>query len=484
MWQPIDASLATEPSGRVRAKRHPLNPSLGARSDDAELVSVDVEGKRAWLSLEDAGAARAAVADGKVDYRDVRADTDLTYEITAGTVKETIRLRKPPAAGSASWRFRLGTAGLTPQLTESGEVSFVDGAGVAVFGMPPVEVWDSSGSADHPPALTGGRYMLEKATDGWFLTVSVDEAWLRDSKRVYPVSVDPTFSFGTDDNRAYKSDGVSCQYCGARFGNPLDQNKIWRSVVHFDLSSLWGRALVSARMDAHSNREVAPADRTANAYLYHATALDINGVGEFLGSGLIGQVGSITDSRFTDFVRAMINNRNAAPYFMFIGDETPNVWTYKNVNVGLSIDTGTAPPAPVRTGPADFSVQTTLSPTLSVNPVSDPDGDPVKYCFQVATGPDGKSGVVVNSGCQSSPSWTVPVGVLQDGVSYTWLASAYSGITTTPSSVGHFKVDQRIGERGPAPVDTVGPVTVNLAMATCSPPRPRRRSPRWVAPRV
>jgi hypothetical protein len=31
-WQPVDTGLVTEPSGRVRVKRYPLNPSLGARA--------------------------------------------------------------------------------------------------------------------------------------------------------------------------------------------------------------------------------------------------------------------------------------------------------------------------------------------------------------------------------------------------------------------------------------------------------------------
>jgi hypothetical protein len=302
-WHPIDIGLTTEPSGRVRVNRHPLSPSLAPRGDDPALVSVDVEGKRAALSLEQATAAKATVDGGKVGYADVRPDTDLTYDVTPDSVKETIRLKKPPAPGSASWRFRLNTAGLTPRVTDSGEVAFVDGAGTAVLGMPPVETWDSSGTKDHPPALTGGRYQLEQAKDGWVLTVSVDEAWLRDPKRVYPVGVDPTFAIAADRAINYKSDGFSCDFCDIRFGNPLDRGFIWRSVFHFDYSAAAGRNVVSARLDLSGVGDPAAVDRTYNADLYHATALDINGVGEYLGSGLVGQVGRISDSRFADYLR-------------------------------------------------------------------------------------------------------------------------------------------------------------------------------------
>ncbi|WP_228708200.1 hypothetical protein [Amycolatopsis keratiniphila] len=91
---------------------------------------------------------------------------------------------------------------------------------------------------------------------------------------------------------------------------------------------------------------------------------------------------------------------------------------------------------------------------MSVKPVTDPYGDAVKYCFRIATGADGKSGVVVESGCLTTPTWTVPTGILHDGVAYTWQALTCSGsTTTTPTWIGHLKVDQRIGDHGPSPVE-------------------------------
>jgi RHS repeat-associated protein len=353
---------------------------------------------------------------------------------------------------------------LTPRVAGDGSVVFADAAGKTVVVMPPIATWDSSGSADRPPAVTGGRYELEPAGDGWVLTVSVDEAWLRDPARVYPVSVDPTFATGDDQSISYKSDGATCTNCGLKIGNPLDSGAVWRSVFHFDYSSLFGQTVVGARMDVSNTRTPVGVDKTYNADLYHATAFDFNGVGAALASAYVGQVGSFSDTRLTQDIATAVANRDNRPYFMLVGAEIANVWTYKNLAVTLTVDLGHAPPMPDLTAPPDNSVQTTLTPTLTVNPVSDQDGDPVKYCFRVATGNDGKSGVVVESGCQSSPAWTIPSGVLQDGVAYTWQASTYSGASmVTQPYVGHFRVDQRVGDKGPAPSDGLGPVTVNLA---------------------
>jgi len=470
VWQPVDAGLQVDPrTRRSAAKRHPLNPSLAERADDPALVSVEVDGAWASLGLEQAAARSRHSTGSKAVYADVRPGVDLEYEVTPDALKETLVLKNRPGFGSASWRFNLKTGGLTPRLDRDGSVALADDAGTVKMVLPPVETWDSSGGGDTPPATTGGSYRLERTGSGWTLIVSVDEGWLHDPKRVYPVRVDPTFSFGVLESQSYRSDGYVCNSCGLRIGNSLYNGDSYnRSAFRMDYSSLFGRTVVGARLDVSRNTSVSGSLRTWKADLFHASALNFNGLGSRLASALVGDLGSFSSPEFTNFMRHVVDTRQYA-WFMLVGSELPATWTYKNLFATLYVDTGSAPPAAPLVGPADNSVVTTLSPTLSVGAVSDPDGEAVKYCFKVATGGDAKSGVVVDSGCLSSPTWTVPAGVLQDGVAYTWQATTYSGITTTaPSWVGHFRVDQRIGERGPAPTDSIGPVTVNLANGNVS----------------
>ncbi|MEV7026943.1 PA14 domain-containing protein, partial [Kitasatospora sp. NPDC093558] len=118
-------------------------------------------------------------------------------------------------------------------------------------------------------------------------------------------------------------------------------------------------------------------------------------------------------------------------------------------------------PEPSLVAPVDQAVLATEMPTLQVAAV----GDGVQYCFKVATGFDGRSGSVVDSGCLSTPSWTVPRYVLHDGGRYSWTVATApaGGQSTTPAKwVGHFTVNQRVGDPGPSPSDRLGPVTVNL----------------------
>ncbi|WP_414941687.1 DUF2599 domain-containing protein [Amycolatopsis sp. cmx-11-51] len=113
--------------------------------------------------------------------------------------------------------------------------------------------------------------------------------------------------------------------------------------------------------------------------------------------------------------------------------------------------------------PVDQAVVATETPTLQVAVV----GSGVLYCFKVSTGVDGRSGSVVDSGCLSTPQWTVPLHVLHDGGKYSWtVGTATPGggpeTVTPPKWVGHFTVNQRVGDPGPSPTDVLGPATVNL----------------------
>ncbi|MEV4049578.1 PA14 domain-containing protein [Amycolatopsis sp. NPDC049688] len=470
-WQPVQTTLETDPSTkRAEADHHPLSPSLATKANDAAVLQVESGGHTAGLALDQAAPAAAAVKGDSVTYPEVAAGTDLDYEITPGAVKESIKLKRPPADGRSSWKFKLTTGDLTPKLEGNGSVTLADKSGAAKFVLPPIETWDSAGGGVTAPAMTGGTYTLDKSGKDWWLTVAVDANWLRDPKRVYPVFVDPTVTFGVQFSFAYRSDGTTCTNCGLRIGNSQANGDTYnRSVAHFDYSPLWGKTVVGASVDVTRNTSVVGSVKTWNANLYHALDNNYNAVGPFLASALVGDVGSFSSQAFTDFLRTRVNARDSNVSFMLIGAENPGTWTYKNLNATLTVDTGSPAPATTLVGPADGTVSTSVTPTLSVAPVTDPDGDAVKYCFRIATGADGKSGVVVESGCLTTPTWTVPAGVLQDGVAYTWQAMTYSGATTiTPTWIGHLKIDQRIGDHGPSPVDTAGPVSVNLANGNVS----------------
>jgi RHS repeat-associated protein len=475
-WRAVDTRL-TEDRGSKRAKTgpHQLKPEFAASAEDRGLVTMGPinlgeSGQRISVALEGAKRVARQTRESKASYVDVLPDTDLEYEVEPGSVKESIVVKKPTS--TSNWVFRMDTGSLTPSLKDDG-VLIKDAKGKVVASLPPIVTWDSSGSAkdNKAPAQTGGTYGLKQDGKTWLLTVSVDPKWLNDKARVYPVIVDPTYTYGfnnDDQSIAFKADGYQCTNCGIAVGNSKSgsggSDSVWRTAFKHDFTPLFGKNIVGARYDFLRNAQTGSM-LSWQSDLYHATSFDINGIGQHLASGPIGDRGSIQSKPLTDFIAGKVNARDNTTYFMLTGSETSE-WSYKNMQVNLIVDHGTAPPATSLVSPADGSVLTSLTPTLSVSPVSNPSGDGTLYCFKVATGADGQSGVVVDSGCITNNTWTVPQGVLTDGASYTWtvLTALSGGVTTTrPGWTGHFKVDQRIGDSGPAPKDTLEPVTVNLA---------------------
>lgn len=127
----------------------------------------------------------------------------------------------------------------------------------------------------------------------------------------------------------------------------------------------------------------------------------------------------------------------------------------------------TAQPATLDTSkpsPADKAVVATTTPTLSVPAATHPEGAAFTYAFRIATGPDATTGQVINSGWINTPSYTVPPNVLQDGNTYTWTVLTKDDVDEWAYPMtNRLTINQRITSPGPAPVDSAGPVTVNLA---------------------
>lgn len=134
------------------------------------------------------------------------------------------------------------------------------------------------------------------------------------------------------------------------------------------------------------------------------------------------------------------------------------VWSFTLGDVPLTVDSTTTPP--------NNGVVVSTEPKLSVAAPANPLNKTLSYWFRVATGADVTNGGVVNSGWQSSPSWPVPSGTLQDGTTYKWTVYTRDDAQKLVSRVpwtNTFTVNKRLGASSPSPMDTAGPVAVNLA---------------------
>lgn len=475
-WAAMDTRVVNKPNSKnAVAERDGAHAEFAPTADDPKLLQLDTGGAPVSLALAGAHKAKRSVQGSTVTYPSVLPGQDLRYTVEPGAVKEAVVIKNAKSAGNGEWVFTMNLGnGLTPKVTGD-SVVITNATGAEVAALPPIRVFDSAnrGSKDKKKtsARTGGKYSLAHDKDSWSLTVSVNKNWLTDKKRVYPVTVDPTYTYGfgnTAETRAYSSGSApECDNtCGIEVGNqPVNNaNLFWRSAFRFDFTALFGKTVVGAELDLQRTGQTGTST-PATSNLYQATnPLGYNATGTQLASAAIGDAGSMASQALTNYISDRVNAKDTNAWFLLSGGETSDV-SFKTLQANLIVDYGTPPPATTPVGPIDQAVISTDHPTLSVNPVSNPSGDATLYCFRVFTSVDGFAGETVDSGCLANPTWTVPQYVLHDGGKYGWtVLTALSGgvTTTTPPWVNHFKVDQRLGDTKTSPVDEFSGLKVNL----------------------
>ncbi|PTW90012.1 PA14 domain-containing protein, partial [Microbacteriaceae bacterium MWH-Ta3] len=143
--------------------------------------------------------------------------------------------------------------------------------------------------------------------------------------------------------------------------------------------------------------------------------------------------------------------------------------------VSFTTKASVAQPVAASASIQDGDTVTNLRPTITVDGVGnwnsatsqwfDPDtNSQIFYLFSLSSDPDGVSGEVATSGWVSTPRWLVPAGVLHNG-STQHLTVRTKNVRGFPSPEWshEFTVNLRLGSNTISPMDTVGPVSLNLA---------------------
>ncbi len=127
------------------------------------------------------------MASAGITYADLMPGTDLLYDVTGKSLKESLVLDALP--GTASYTFLLECATLTAVLNSDRSVTLADAAGEAVLVIEAPYMWDAAGEESSDIAVS-----LEEAPGGYRYTITPDREWLAAAERLYPVTVDPTMS--------------------------------------------------------------------------------------------------------------------------------------------------------------------------------------------------------------------------------------------------------------------------------------------------
>lgn len=252
-WLPVDPTARPTSDDRhpVRADGALVPVAFGARA--SEIVSFDVGGGAVVLSADGLDVGPPSLGRQAVTYRGVAADTDLRYRVSPAGVKEEIVLGSP--ASPTSFRFHLADAdnrlgGLARQADGSWRSAKEIAPGAALAVPAPFAYEQPASDSTPVPVDAGSAAMtVDKAGDGYDITVAVDPEWIAGKR--FPIVLDPTVSFPNANGAVL--DGYSRSDSGlaqdARLYAGTASSHADRSFLRFDLSSIpWNSAVSYASL--------------------------------------------------------------------------------------------------------------------------------------------------------------------------------------------------------------------------------------------
>lgn len=254
-WSQVDptvnpSNLAAQPLSAEGA----LRPVRFGNSS-SQIVQLELDGGPVTMSASGLTVGAPTLQGGEVVYSNVATNTDLTYQVGYGGVKEQLILNS--AAAPHQFSFHLsdpaGQLGAV-HLQADGSYRFdarIDSS--VAIGLAPAVAYLQSDPSAVAQNLPGTAHMtVVKAGDGYDLTVSVDETWLQG--KTYPIVLDPTLTF-TDTN------GLMAAYTdynttnGPGTNTPQTGNDLWagtsttyapsRTFMYFNLASIPTGSLIT-----------------------------------------------------------------------------------------------------------------------------------------------------------------------------------------------------------------------------------------------
>ena len=156
-------------------------------------ISIETE-KPESLNEELTGAANTKSA---VKYTEAYPGIELRYDLIGTELKESYIISCREKA-KAELSTLISAPGLTPILYEDGSIEFLDKENALIFYIPAPIVYDEG---TEPGSISAKLYQL--STGDYRIVYSLDEVWLNDDTRVWPVTVDPTITTNSSTHLDY-----------------------------------------------------------------------------------------------------------------------------------------------------------------------------------------------------------------------------------------------------------------------------------------
>ena len=454
-WSEIDTSLVRVADGSFSPKSVERPLRLSANSLGPMVVLQTAAGPVSY------GHPNAVAVLGQVDETAqtvtylgaLGAGRDIRIQATASGFKEEVVLAEPGVASyvvhltlPAGHTARDGSKGGVDVLTDQGEVTGHLSDGFA---------FDAAG--EKAPVATRLWGLVAGVAE---IRVEVDSSWIADASRAYPVTIDPTYQATTSDpyscptsfspynacDTVAESESPTTShhtatnlYAGYTGYTVNGRNEKGRTFLQFPLDSMTsqGYGVISASLQLYTSY----AESTGQTYRVHRLTSPISSATTWNNqptwAATATSSGTITAGYSTRDVTSAVTSwfNGSTPYGLaVVADYESDPLTRRRIRAAeggtgtvLSITYNRRPSVPVRCCPSSGAT-VSATPTLTTNPSTDADGDPLSYLIQVLSS-DGQT-TVVQGPWSGSTTWAVPSGYLSPGTSYRWRVFATDGWAT------------------------------------------------------
>ena len=215
-WQDIDNRLYNDPNAEDRYSTDDGRFSFASVSSSNTLYAVNdgeytisfgllLEGMSPSNAMIENHPDRLAIAQSlegkeklealinidtttKVVYNQILENMNLEYVITGNDIKEDIILSSPTNVEGVA--FSMSLNGLYAELSEDGHIKLIDDKdGKEIYSIAAPYMYDAAGEESWDIA-----YTITESNGVYTIGLVVDDEWIHDSDRVFPVVIDPSLT--------------------------------------------------------------------------------------------------------------------------------------------------------------------------------------------------------------------------------------------------------------------------------------------------
>ena len=172
---------------------------LSKKTNGKKFVRIEKDGYKLSWYYTNAKKSTAQIAEvvaddddttleklsSKVTYEDVYKNTDFEYIVSSNSLKENIILKKSNVQSTFEAEYKVN--GLNPVQVDSHTINLVSEDNEIVYTISAPYMMDSNGEISTDVAIVLSNVKNNKFT----VITTLDEEWLNDENRAYPVTVDP-----------------------------------------------------------------------------------------------------------------------------------------------------------------------------------------------------------------------------------------------------------------------------------------------------